>query len=248
MRIRLSAPRGECAKVRYTDSLHAALVNAWTTCGARGTDVVGVGADTWSFGAVGRATARGFTLKSVVVGAEGPRLEPLMGQLIPEAIRKTSANGDVVDLSAWDRTVEELPVACQAEETAVLAALMLSPLAISVRGEKGRWHDDLTKIGPDLDEAVNFRLSRLTGRDVALELKPDKLYLRANPKHSTLVRIRAVHASKAAFVIGTMCPLSICGRLDDLRSAWALGIGEKNRYGFGCIGAIGSIAHAGAAT
>ena len=245
MRIRFTAPRGKRARFRYTDSLHAALVNAWTACGARGRDVIGVDSGTWSFGAVGRATARGFTLKSVVVGAEGPLLEPLLGQLIPEAIRKKSANGDIVDLSAWDRTVEELPVACQAEETAVLAALMLSPLAISVRGEKGRWHDDLTKIGTDLDEAVNFRLSRLTGRDVALELKPDKLYLRANPTHSTLVRTRAVHAGKAAFVIGTMCPLSIRGRLDDLRSAWALGIGEKNRYGFGCIG---SIAHAGADT
>lgn len=239
MRVRLTAPRGECARFRYVDSLHGALVNAWIVCGARGTDVVGFDAGNWSFGAVGRTTSKGFVLKSVVVGAEGAPLEPLLGQLLPEAVRKTSTNGDVVDLSAWDRTVEELPVTCWPGETAVLPALMLSPLVVSVRGEKGRWHDDLTKVGSVLCEAVNFRLSRLTGRDVTLKLDPDRLYLRANPKHSTLVRTRAVRGGKPAFVIGMMCPLSISGRLDDLRSAWVLGIGEKNRYGFGCIGHAG---------
>ena len=87
---------------------------------------------------------------------------------------------------------------------------------------------------------MNFRLSRLTGRDVTLTVEPDRLYLRANPEHSTLVRTRAVRGDRPAFVIGMMCPLSISGSLEDLRSAWALGIGEKNRYGFGCIGYAGS--------
>lgn len=236
MRIRLSAPRGEYVRVRFLDSLHGALVNAWTACGARGTDVVGRDAGNWSFGAVGTATAKGFLLKSLVVGAEGRPLEPLLGHLLPEAVRKTSTNGDVVDLSAWDKDVEELPVVCGPGETATLPAIMLSPLALSVRGQKGRWHDDLTKAGADLQEAVNFRLARLTGRDVKLKVEPDRLYLRANPRHATLVRTRTVPGGKPAFVIGTMCPLSISGQFEDLRSAWALGIGEKNRYGFGCIG------------
>ena len=71
MRVRFSAPRGELARLRFLDSLHGALVNAWTTCGARGQDVVGRAAGNWSFGAVGTATPGGFLLKSVVVGAEG---------------------------------------------------------------------------------------------------------------------------------------------------------------------------------
>ena len=121
------------------------------------------------------------------------------------------------------------------------APIMLSPLALSVRGQTGLWYDDLTRTGPNLEAAVNFRLSRLTSRDVSLTIEPDRLYLRANPKHSTLVPIRAVPGGKPAFVIGTMCPLSISGSLEDLRSAWALGIGEKNRYGFGCIGHIGGL-------
>ena len=241
MRVRFSAPRGERARFRFLDSLHGALVNAWTACGARGTEVVGRDADNWSFGAVGAATPNGFVLKSVVIGAEGGLLEPALGHLLPEAVRKASSNGDVVDLAAWDRDVEELPVACRPGEIAILPAIMLSPLALSVRGRKGRWHDDLAIVEPVLEEAVNARLSRLTGRNVKLKVELDRLYLRANPKHSTRVRVRAVQGGKPAFVIGTMCPLTLSGGIEDLKSAWSLGIGEKNRYGFGCIGHAGGL-------
>ena len=239
LRVRFTAPRGEFVRVRFLDSLHGALVNAWTSYGARGLDVVGREAANWSFGAVGKATSNGFVLKAVVIGTEGRLLEPVLSRLMPEAVRKTSVNGDMVNLSTWDKAVEELPVVCGPGEAATLPAIMLSPIALSVRGQKGRWHNDLTKAGADLKEAVNFRLSRLTGRDVKLQVEPDRLYLRANPKHSTLVRTRTVRGSKPAFVIGMMCPMSISGRIEDLRSAWALGIGEKNRYGFGCIGHAG---------
>ena len=241
MRIRLRAPRGRFVMVRFLDSVHAALVNAWTSCGVHGSEVVGPGAGAWSFGAVGTATSRGFVLRSVVIGAEGSLLEPILSRLAPETMKKRSVNGDMVDLSAWDRTAEELPVAVEPGETAMLPAIMLSPLALSVRGQKGRWHDDLVKAGPNLEQAVNFRLSRLTGRDVCLTIEPDRLYLRANPKHSTLVRTRTVRGGRPAFVIGMMCPLSVSGRFEDLRSAWALGVGEKNRYGFGCIGFAGRL-------
>ena len=239
MRIRFTAPRGEYARVRFLDSLHAALVNAWTACGASGVDVVGRYAENWSFGSVGTATSRGFALKSVVIGTNEERLESLLARLAPEAVRKTSVNGDEVDLSVWDKSVETLPVVAEPGEAAALPAIMLSPLALSVRGRKGRWHDNLTKAGDDLEKAVNARLSRLTGRTVGLNVAPDRLFLRANPKHSTLVRLREVPGGKPAFVIGTMCPLTLRGTIEDLRAAWELGIGEKNRYGFGCIGYAG---------
>ena len=204
--------------------------------------MVGREAGNWSFGAVGTATPRGFVLKSVVVGAEGGQLETILQNLIPEVVRKRSTNGDVIDLTVWDATREELPVVCEPGNHATLPAIMLSPLAMSVRGQKGRWHDDLAKTGPDLEAAVNVRLSRLTGRNVKLKVEPDRLYLRANPKHSMMVRTRAVNGDRPAFVIGTMCPLTLSGRLEDLNSAWSLGIGEKNRYGFGCIGYAGGLA------
>ncbi|MCY3792685.1 MAG: CRISPR-associated protein Cas6 [Gemmatimonadetes bacterium] len=225
--------------MRYLDSIHAALVNGWTSCGAGSGEVVGYGAGNWSFGAVGTATSRGFMLKSVAIGAEGEPLEPILRRLDPKAMRKKSSNGDLVEFESWVLTADDLPVVCEPGETATLPAIMLSPLALSVRGMKGRWHDDLTTIGCNLEDAVNFRLSRLTGRNVCLSIEPDQLYLRANPKHSTLVYTRSVRGAKPAFVIGTLCPLSIRGQINDLRSAWALGIGQKNRYGFGCIGYAG---------
>ena len=239
MRIRLSAPRGACARFHFLDSLHAALVNGLTTCGAKGAQVVGPDAANWSFGAVGTATPKGFFMKSVVVGAETEPLDPIIRRLDPQMVRKTSTNGDVLDLSAWDKSIEDLPVAEEPGVPAALPAIMLSPLALSVRGQKGRWHANLSGVGCHLSEAVNCRLSRLTGREVHLDLEPDRLYLRANPRHSTLVRTRAVRGVRPAFVIGMMCPLVIIGSIEDLRSAWTLGIGEKNRYGFGCIGFAG---------
>lgn len=239
MRVRFSAPRGAYVRVRFLDSLHAALVNAWTACGMPGEAVVGREAGNWSFGAVGTATPHGFVLKSVVVGTEGGQLESVLEGLLPEAVRKKSTNGDVIDLGAWDVTTEDIPAICEPGEATALPVIMLSPLVLSVRGEKGRWHDDLTTIGSDLEAAVNFRLSRLTGRDVQLNIEPDRLYLRANPRHSTRVRTRTVKGGQPAFVVGTLCPLTLSGRIEDLQSAWALGIGEKNRYGFGCIAYAG---------
>ena len=239
MRLRFVAPRGSVVRVRFLDSVHAALVNAWTTGGAEGGAVVGREARNWSFGAVGTGTSAGFLVKSLVVGAEDASLQPALSSLTAEAVRKISVNGDVVDLAGWSRVEEDLPLVCEPGRVATLPAIMLSPLALSVRGQKGRWHDNLGTADGDLENAVNSRLSRLTGRRVDLRIEPDRLYLRANPKHSTLVRTRAVPGGGPAFVIGTMCPLFITGRIEDLHSAWALGIGEKNRYGFGCIGYAG---------
>ena len=237
MRIRLTAPWGHRVRFRYLDSLHGALINAWTACGVPGKDVVGYDAKNWSFGAVGIATSRGFLLKSLVVAAEGP-LESTLARLLPETIRKTSINGDEIDLSAWDKSADNFPHIARSTETTTLSAVMLSPLAISVRGQKDCWHKNLIEAVPDLDAAVNARLSRLTGRNVKLRMEPDRLYLRANPRHSTVVHTRVARSGKSVFVIGMMCPLTISGRPEDLRSAWLLGIGEKNRNGFGCIGYI----------
>ena len=239
MRLRLRAPRGQWAPVGFLDSVHGALVNSWKTAGARGDDVVGPGAGNWSFGAVGRRTPAGLGLRSVVIGAEGPPLEPLLPRLDPAAARKTSVNGDRLDLSNWTFSIEELPAVGEDDEMVHLPFILLSPLAISARGRPGRWHDDLRAIGPDLDGAVNSRLSRLTGRQVDLRIEPDRLYLRANPRHSVLVRTRSVRGGRPAFVVGMMAPLVISGRRADLESAWTLGIGEKNRYGFGCLGLAG---------
>ena len=234
MRVNFSAPEGTFATFRFLDSLHGALINAWTTAGVPNHSVIGWSSENWSFGAVGKATRNGFKLRSVVVGAEG-KLEPALSLLKADSLYKRSMNGDVVNLKHWRRSYESFPIIGQSEKTHVLSATMISPLVLSVRGEKGRWHQNYSEVGSQLQEAVNCRLTRLTGRTTELLLEPDRLYLRANPRHSHLVHTRAVRGSRDVFVIGMTFPMIIRGSLEDLRSAWNLGIGEKNRYGFGCI-------------
>jgi len=239
MRAIFSAPEKTYVSFRFLDSLHGAIISAWCSAGVTSDSVVGRNAANWSFGAIGRATRKGFRLRTLVIGAEG-ELEPTLEKLEAKSLYKRSVNGDTLNLASWKKSYEPLPTTTQFGETAALPIIMLSPLALSVQGQKGRWHSNLLDVGSQLQEAVNNRLSRLTKRTTALFLEPDQLYLRANPKHSTLVHTRAVRGGRSAFVIGMMCPMIIRGPIADVKSAWNLGIGEKNRYGFGCIGHLHS--------
>ncbi len=234
MRVIFSAPDDTTATFRFLDSLHGAIINAWISTGLSSDSVIGYNSGNWSFGAVGKATRKGFILKSVVVGAEG-KLEEALRSLEADSLRKQSINGDNINLSSWNKSPEMFPVIGETYEKYTLSAKLLSPLALSVRGKKGRWHQHYSEIGSQLQDAVNFRLSRLTGRTTSLVINPDKLYLKANPRHSHLVHTRAVRGGRDTFVVGMIFPLIISGSAEDLQSAWCLGIGEKNRYGFGCI-------------
>lgn len=89
-----------------------------------------------------------------------------------------------------------------------------------------------------LTEAINTRLSRLSGRAVHLEVVTDRLYLRANPKHSILIHLKRFPNGKTSFAIGMAAPLTLVGNDGDLRFAWYAGLGEKTRNGFGCIGLL----------
>ena len=114
---------------------------------------------------------------------------------------------------------------------------MLSPLVISRedhKDSKRHWHNNVD--GFDLSAAVNKRLSRIVGRPTALNLHPDHLYLRIQPRHDTLVPIKESRDGKRGFVVGMLFPLVLRGCDEDLRLAWYAGIGEKNRNGFGTIG------------
>ncbi|MCP4219678.1 MAG: CRISPR-associated protein Cas6, partial [bacterium] len=116
-----------------------------------------------------------------------------------------------------------------------LGVVMLSPLAVSRRDKKKgrRWYNNLENL--DLSAALNHRLSRLSGRNVNLRADPDRLYLRINPEYDALVHTRESKKGRT-FVIGMRIPLVLQGDEKDLRLAWHAGIGEKTRYGFGCIG------------
>jgi len=232
-RIRITLPKRSGVDYNNLDMLHDALVNAWTTCGAVANDVIGPDAKIWHFAALGWRRNGGNRAHTLVIGTADPNLGKYLSRIDPAQIRHARvATGEAVDFSAGTIEVDPDPFI---PGIVSLGVVMLSPLVVS-RREKGkrRWITHIVET--DLSAAVNKRLSRLTGRSVQLKVEPDRLYVRCNPKHDTLVPIKQLPDGRKSFVIGMRVPLVLQGIEEDLRLAWYGGIGEKNRFGFGCIG------------
>ena len=234
-RIRLSLPKGAPATYRNLDIIHDSLVQAWIEAGAVPESVVGRQAGIWHFGVLGWRNKRENHAHTVVVGTSDDNLSRYLKKINPSAVCYSRAlTAEHVDFSAAQIFEDPDPVG---PGQSALGLVLLSPIAISRQArEKSipRWHTQLLEA--DLSLAVSHRLSRLTGRNVNLKISPDHLYLRAHPKHDTLVQTKEMENGKRAFVIGMRAPLVIQGSEEDLRLAWYAGIGEKNRNGFGCIG------------
>ena len=235
-RIRMILPKRQSAAYRNLDLLHDALVNGLIAAGAAPEQVIGAGAGIWHFAALGWRNGNKNRVHTLVVGTADAVLAGHLQQLDPADIQKNRENltGEKVDFSTAE-IVEDLDPVGPGQNA--LGIVMLSPLAISRQKKNGKgpkWHSDLNTAS--LAEAVNYRLSRLADRNVDLMISPDRLYLRAHPKHDTLVQTKEMKNGRRAFVIGMRAPLVMQGSEEDLRLAWYAGIGEKNRNGFGCIG------------
>jgi len=235
LRIRISLPGRASVAYRNLDMLHDALVNAWIESGATPSQVLGPNADIWHFGVLGWHRAAENRVHTLVVGTPTTTLADCLKKMDPASVKHARAStGEVVDFTGAKFIDDPDPIAPGQN---VIGSVMLSPLAISRRSEtanRRRWHTDMNTT--NLSAAVSSRLSRLTGRTVALQITPDHLYLRANPKHDTLVQMKEMNKHRRSFVIGMRAPLVIQGSEEDLRLVWYAGIGEKNRNGFGCIG------------
>lgn len=232
-RIRLSLPRGEWAEFRHQDLLHDAIVNGLIAAGARPEQVVGAGAEPWTFAALGYHRAHEGRLHSLVISTPSYELSAAVSALDPAAVRYARAStGELLDFSAASTSAEAPPVC---DDPGALGVLMLSPIAISdPASKKKRWLTQLDRV--DLSVATNARLSKIAGRSVSLSVQPDSLFLRANPRHSVLVSTKRMRNGCAAFVIGMQAPLVLAGSRQDLLLAWYAGLGEKTRNGFGCLG------------
>lgn len=234
-RIRLSLPKGTSATYRNLDIIHDSLVHAWVDAGAVTESVVGRQAGIWHFGVLGWHSKRDNHAHTVVVGTPDDNLSGFLKKINPSAVCYSRAlTAEQVDFSGAQIFEDPDPVG---PGQSALGLVLLSPLAISRQSRENntpRWHTQL--IEADLSRAVSHRLSRLTGKNVNLKISPDHLYLRAHPKHDTLVQTKEMKNGRRAFVIGMRAPLVMQGSEADLRLAWYAGIGEKNRNGFGCLG------------
>ena len=235
LRIRIQLPKRQQQSYRYYDILHDALINAWIAAGADAKQVIGAFALPWNFAALGKHQGKQATVHTLIVSTPDPDLSTYLAKFTVNSIRYIRATTEeFIDFSAASIAIEHDPI-LPAQQN--LGVFLLSPLAIQKRGQKQRlWHQKLQQV--DLSAAINHRLSRLSQRTVNLKVYPDSLYLRANPKHSVLVKTKRMRSGKEAFVLAMQAPLLLIGSEVDLRLAWYTGLGEKNRNGFGCIGLI----------
>ena len=233
-RIRLRLPRGQAAPYRYQDLLHDALINAWLAAGATIEQVLGAQARPWTFAAIGGRRKDYGVVHTLVVSTPDAELARCLRCFDSSQVRYARAStAELVDFSQAEMIPELDPVP---PHQGALGVLMLSPLAVSDLGNANRrWHNHLNQV--DLSPALSQRLSRLAGRQVQLQIQADPLYLRANPHHDVLVKLKQTPKGPA-FVIGMKAPLVLAGREEDLRLAWYAGLGEKTRNGFGCIGLL----------
>lgn len=232
-RLRLQLPPRHWATYKHLDLIHDTLVNAWIRSGARSDQVIGASALPWTFAALGFHNQHEGRVHSLVVSTPSPDLGAVLAAFDANALRYArTATGELFDFTSASAVTELPPVLT---EQAVVGVLTLSPIAIRDRSIAGkRWHTRLDTV--DLSAVVNTRLSRIAGRQVALAVHPDSLYLRANPRHSVLVSTKRMRNGHSAFVIGMSAPLVLAGNREDLLLAWYAGLGEKTRNGFGCIG------------
>lgn len=237
LRIRFTLPRRKQLSYRNMDILHDALVNAWTRAGASSDQVTGVKAAPWNFAALGWRRKQENQVHTLVVSTPDTELSHLLNRLKPsDVVYARAATSEMVDFASAEQTIEPDPIP---SGQSTLGVLLLSPLAISQpkkNGVRKRWHTNLAEV--DLSASISYRLSRLAQCQIQLQVQPDKLYLRVNPRHDVLVPIKEYPGGKRAFVLGMKAPLVLSGSEDDLRFAWYAGLGEKTRSGFGCIGTV----------
>ena len=233
LRIRLRMPKGEVVEFIHQDLLHDALVAGLAAAGATSDQLVGPLAEPWTFASLGWTKKERRLAHTLVVSTSSERLAGALRQLRPEDVRYARAlTGEMVDFSASSKTEEMDAIP---PGGGVLGTLLLSPLLISRRGVKPKqWESDLNAV--DLSAAVNHVLSRQAGRETRLSIQADSLFLRANPDHAVLVKLKGRPKQRSSFVIGMSAPLVLSGSEEDLRLAWYAGIGEKTRNGFGCLG------------
>lgn len=239
LRIRLQLPKGEAVQeYDHHDLLHDALINALIAAGAKREDIIGHRAKPWTFAPLGWHQGHKGMAYGLTISTADMELARVLTRLDPAQVVKRRWNASSVNFHAAQLHIEPDPILAGQTQ---LGCLMLSPLVLRDQHHQGsgkRWHKDLSKLDTQLSQIINHKLSLQAGREVNLQIHPDSLYLRANPKHSVLVNLKVFENGSKSFVIGMQAPLLLAGSEEDLRLAWYAGIGEKTRTGFGCLGLL----------
>lgn len=217
-------------RIRYRDSLHAALVTALRASGAAEETVIGPAAVPWTFAMEGRSFAGGGSrIHRVTISTADSVLDEILPRLDPAAVRHVSTNGDRVDLRGASLRTEPLPLHTGQD---MLTIGFASPFLIAERGAAKKSYARCTA-GLDLSAAFSAGLSRRFRRPVQIEAIPDPLSARTDGAKPVLVRVRK-SGTRDLILPALSVILTLRGAATDLRDAYLGGLGEKTRYGFGC--------------
>lgn len=227
-RVTLELPRP--LRIRYLDSVHAALVTGLRTAGAEGDHVVGPNAAPWTFAISGRSFPGGtIQIGAVTLSTPDPSLGEAMLRLDPASIRVRSSNGDIVDLTGAALRPVALPLLPDQDSIVVGFA---SPFLLSERGAAKKAYAR-SLAGLDLSAAFSAGLSRRLRREVRLHVVQDRLSALTEGAAPVLVRVRRT-GLRDLILPALSAVLTLSGTAADLRDAYLAGLGEKTRYGFGC--------------
>lgn len=217
-------------RIRFTDSVHAAIVTGLRATGAPEALVIGPTAAPWTFATGGWSRLGGATLvRSVTIATPDSRLAGVLASIDPASIRHASTNGDVVDLAEASGEVLPDALAPGQEEVGIAFA---SPFLVSDRGGPRKAY--LRSLdGVDLSAAFSAGLSRRLGRAVQIEASADRLSVRVEATRPRLVRVRRSGTREVIFPAHAVL-MTLSGSTQDLVDAYDAGLGEKTRYGFGC--------------
>jgi len=217
-------------RIRYRDSVHAALVTGLRAAGAEEAQVIGPHAAPWTFAIDARSFTGGVTLvRAITISTSDEKMGEVLLRLDPAAIRCRSSNGDVIDLSAAVLQPLMLPLAPDQDHVAVSFA---SPFLVSEQGSAKKTYARSTA-GLDLSAAFSAGLSRRLGRPVYLHVAQDRLSAMTDGAAPILVRVRK-SGLRDLILPALSAILTLRGSAQDVRDGYLAGLGEKTRYGFGC--------------
>lgn len=234
IRVRLTLPPAERQDYRYYSVIHDCIVQAFLGLGLEKSLFYGPSSGAWTFAALRKRKGARSILHGIVISSWCPKISRVIEQLRPvDLVFSRSDIGESIDLSSATIRIEQPPIA---HGSTSLGAIMLSPLVVRRLGSPHKkWHRSLMEF--DITQAVNNGLSKRIGRQVALQVYPDSLYLRGRPDHAALVPMKPDKSGSTRYTIGMVAPMVLRGSTEDLAAAWFAGIGEKTRTGFGCLGA-----------
>lgn len=223
--------------VKYLDSIHASFKECFRQLGFSEQELQGENAMAWNFGTRGFMKSGSMNINRITLSTANPDMAKAFMRISPENVVWRSSNGDIVDLS--DSLFSFLPDPVQPRQTE-MTIRFISPFCI--KKEKGNhvnaWARDLSDI--DLGEVFSKNLTRRIGKIIDLKVDISKLDMKADGKARTCIRLKKIlgPVGKDILIPAFSCKMKLSGNEDALRLAYFSGVGEKTRYGFGCISVI----------